>query len=147
MLKRRSDITFIKNLKKKVGVVIMATMSICIFTTTFVNNEVQAFVSSKTDQNIEMICPSTAYSSGGMTASGIQCVRNPNGISTISVDPSVFPYGSILYIEGYGYAVAADSGAAIKGNKIDVYFNSDEECCEWGVRDVKVTCLGDSSRK
>ncbi|AIY80330.1 hypothetical protein FDC58_00300 [Clostridium botulinum] len=147
MLKKYKETIFLKNLKKKVTVFTIAMMSICALTMTFSNHKAQAYISNGTDYNIEMICPSTAYSSGGMTASGTPCVRNPEGISTISVDPSVFPYGTILYIEGYGYAVAADSGAAIKGNKIDVYFNSDEECCEWGVRDVKVTCLGDSSRK
>ncbi|WP_252228890.1 MULTISPECIES: 3D domain-containing protein [unclassified Clostridium] len=147
MLKKYKEAIFLKNLKKKVTVFTIAMMSICALTMTFSNHKAQAYISNGTDYNIEIICPSTAYSSGGMTASGIPCVRNPEGISTISVDPSIFPYGTILYIEGYGYAVAADSGAAIKGNKIDVYFNSDEECCEWGVRDVKVTCLGDSSRK
>ncbi|WP_252243483.1 3D domain-containing protein [Clostridium sp. ZBS14] len=147
MLKKYKETIFLKNLKKKVTVFTIAMMSICALTMTFSNHKAQAYISNGTDYNIEIICPSTAYSSGGMTASGIPCVRNSEGISTISVDPSVFPYGTILYIEGYGYAVAADSGAAIKGNKIDVYFNSDEECCEWGVRDVKVTCLGDSSRK
>ncbi|EES48843.1 MULTISPECIES: 3D domain-containing protein [Clostridium] len=147
MLKEYKDTIFLKNLKKKVITFTIAMISICTITIVFSNHEAQAYISNGTDYNIEMICPSTAYSCGNMTASGIPCVRNPEGISTISVDPSVFPYGSILYIEGYGYAVAADSGSAIKGNKIDVYFNSDEECCEWGVRDVKVTCLGDSSRK
>lgn len=147
MLKRYSDMTFIKNIKKKVSIMVIATISIYAITTTFINNEVQAYVSNGRDYNIEMVCPSTAYSSGGTTASGVQCIRNSKGISTISVDPSVFPYGSILYIEGYGYAVAADCGSAIKGNKIDLFFDNEDECLEWGVKDVKVTLLGDSSGK
>ncbi|MDQ7861221.1 3D domain-containing protein [Peribacillus frigoritolerans] len=42
----------------------------------------------------------------------------------IAVDPSVIPMGSKVYVEGYGYAVAADKGGAIKGNRIDVFFSS-----------------------
>ncbi|AOR24557.1 3D domain-containing protein [Clostridium taeniosporum] len=147
MLKKYEDIIFLKSLRKKFAIFAMAMISICAVTITFSNNEAQAYISNGTDHNIEMICSSTAYSSGGMTSSGIPCVRNPQGISTISVDPSIFPYGSILYIEGYGYAVAADSGPAIKGNKIDLYFNSEEECNQWGVKDVKIILLGDSSGK
>lgn len=75
------------------------------------------------------------------TASGRKAVRNPDGYSTISVDPSVYPYGTKLFIEGYGFAVAADCGTAIKGNKIDVYFNTYSEACRWGVKYVKVYVL------
>jgi len=94
--------------------------------------------------NQELICSSTAYTSsaGSMTASGKVVVRNPNGISTVSVDPNIIPLGSYLYIEGYGYAVAADKGSAIKGNEVDVFFNSENECRDWGRQTVKVTVLG-----
>ena len=97
--------------------------------------------------NKELICSSTAYTSsaGSMTASGKVVVRNPNGISTVSVDPNIIPFGSSLYIEGYGYAVAADKGSAIKGNEVDVFFNSESECNAWGRQTVKVTVLGDST--
>lgn len=57
------------------------------------------------------------------------------------MDPRVIPYGTKLYVEGYGYAIAEDTGGAIKGNKIDVYFNSAEECSNWGVRYVNVYLL------
>lgn len=102
---------------------------------------------STTVENKEVICSSTAYTGGGKTSLGLECVRNLDGISTISVDPNVIPFGSMLYIEGYGYAIAADTGSSIKGNKIDVYFNTLQECYEWGTRDVKVVILGDSSGK
>lgn len=72
-------------------------------------------------------CESTAYSGGGVTATGTVPVRDPNGISTIAVDPRVIPLGSLVYVEGYGRAVAADTGGAIKGNIIDVYVNSDRK--------------------
>jgi uncharacterized protein YabE (DUF348 family) len=78
-------------------------------------------------------CESTAYSGGGVTATGTVPVRDPSGISTIAVDPRVIPLGSLVYVEGYGKAVAADTGGAIKGNIIDVYVNSQEEAYNsWG---------------
>ena len=76
---------------------------------------------------------STAYSGGGVTATGTVPVRDPNGISTIAVDPRVIPLGSLVYVEGYGKAIAADTGGAIKGNIVDVYVNSNEEAINnWG---------------
>ena len=76
---------------------------------------------------------STAYSGGGVTATGTVPVRDPNGISTIAVDPRVIPLGSLVYVEGYGRAIAADTGGAIKGNIVDVYLNSNEEALNnWG---------------
>ena len=97
--------------------------------------------------NKELICSTTAYTSGAgsMTASGRVVERNPNGISTVSVDPNVIPFGTYLYIEGYGYAVAADKGSSIKGNEVDVFFNSDSDCNNWGRQTVKVTVLGVST--
>jgi uncharacterized protein YabE (DUF348 family) len=76
----------------------------------------------------------TSYYLGtnAITATGRKAVRNFNGISTIAVDPSVIPLGSLVYIEGYGKAVAADTGSAIKGNLVDVYLNSTYECKSWG---------------
>lgn len=75
------------------------------------------------------------------TASGRKAVRNPDGYSTISVDPRVLPYGTKVFVEGYGFAIAADTGSAIKGNTIDVYFNTYKEACRWGVKYVKVYVL------
>lgn len=75
------------------------------------------------------------------TASGRKAVRNPDGYSTISVDPKVIPYGTRVFVEGYGFAIAADTGSAIKGNTIDVYFNTYKEACSWGVKYVKVYIL------
>ena len=81
---------------------------------------------------------STAYSGGSLTATGFKPVRDPNGISTIAVDSNVIPLGSKVFIPGYGYAIASDTGSAIKGNKIDLYMNSNEECIAWGRRTVTV---------
>ncbi|KGM95104.1 hypothetical protein Z968_09885 [Clostridium novyi A str. 4552] len=74
----------------------------------------------------------------GITASGTRVRRSAGGYSTVAVDPRVIPLGTKLYIEGYGYAIAEDTGGAIKGNKIDLYFNSDSQVSSWGVRYVNV---------
>ncbi|MGH4124268.1 MAG: 3D domain-containing protein [Clostridium sp.] len=86
---------------------------------------------------------STAYSSDGFTSSGSKTNRDPNGYSTIAVDPRVIPMGSKLYVEGYGYAIAADTGSAIKGNIIDVFFNTEAEARNWGRRTVKIRIIND----
>lgn len=75
------------------------------------------------------------------TASGRLAVRNPEGYSTIAVDPRLIPYGTKLFIEGYGFAIAADTGTGIKGEKIDVYFNTLAEAKRWAVKHVKVYIL------
>jgi uncharacterized protein YabE (DUF348 family) len=83
-------------------------------------------------------CTATAYSNHSTTATGRNPVRNEGGLSTIAVDPSVVPLGSKVYVDGYGYAIASDTGGAIKGNKIDVYLNSSSECDRWGRKSVNV---------
>lgn len=75
------------------------------------------------------------------TASGRKAVWNPDGYSTIAVDPKIIPYGTKLFVQGYGFAIAADTGTAIKGNKIDVYFNTLSQARAWGAKYVKVYVL------
>lgn len=76
----------------------------------------------------------------GITYSGVQVTRDL--FSTIAADPSVFPIGSILYIPGYGYGVVADTGSAIKGNKIDLYFKTvDDVYKQWGKKKIRVYIL------
>lgn len=82
--------------------------------------------------------PYPAGSSGsGKTATGI-----PARFGVAAVDPKVIPLGTLLFIEGYGFALAADTGGAIKGNKIDLCYNSKAECRKFGRRKVKVHILG-----
>jgi uncharacterized protein YabE (DUF348 family) len=59
-------------------------------------------------------------------------------VGTIAVDPSVIPLGSKLYVEGYGYGRAEDTGGAIKGNRIDLFMETERQCLNWGRRPVKV---------
>ncbi|MEG2570833.1 MAG: 3D domain-containing protein, partial [Clostridia bacterium] len=69
-------------------------------------------------------------------------------VGLIAVDPRVIPLGTRLYITSmdgkrwvYGYAVAADTGGAIKGNKIDLFFNTEAECYDFGRQKAKVYIL------
>lgn len=80
----------------------------------------------------------TAYCSGSKrrTATGAEAVK---GVA--AVDTSVIPFGTKLYIPGYGYAVAADTGGAIRGNKIDLCMDSYDEAIQWGRRNVTVYIL------
>ncbi|MBU3188809.1 hypothetical protein K9O30_06495 [Clostridium bowmanii] len=89
------------------------------------------------------IIESTAYSMDGFTSSGSRTNRDPNGYSTIAVDPRVIPMGSKVYVEGYGYAIASDTGSAIKGNIIDVFFNTEAEVNNWGRRNVKIRIINE----
>ncbi len=80
----------------------------------------------------------TAYThSGNRTATGTW----PSPGFTVAVDPDVIPLGTMLYVEGYGYAKAEDTGGAIKGNRIDIFLDTKSECRNWGVRTVRVYIL------
>lgn len=71
-----------------------------------------------------------------VTATGARAGR---GI--IAVDPRVIPLGTRVYVPGYGYAIAADTGGAIDGNRIDLCFETVEECFDWGRRTVTIIIL------
>jgi len=76
----------------------------------------------------------------GITATGINLKTNPNA-KVISVDPAIIPLGSKVYVEGYGEAIAGDTGGAIKGNRIDVFVPSQQDAINFGVKQLKVTIL------
>ncbi|QPA30990.1 G5 and 3D domain-containing protein [Thermaerobacillus caldiproteolyticus] len=84
----------------------------------------------------------TAYCEGcsGRTRTGINLRANPH-MKVIAVDPRIIPLGSKVYVEGYGYAIAADTGSAINGYKIDVFFPEKSTAFRWGVKRVKVRVL------
>lgn len=84
----------------------------------------------------------TASCSGcsGVTSTGINLQANPN-MKVIAVDPNVIPLGSKVWVEGYGVAVAGDTGGAIKGNRIDVHVPNKSAAYSWGVRTVQVKII------
>lgn len=78
----------------------------------------------------------------GRTATGTIARRNKNGFSTVAVDPDVIPLGTRLYIEDYGFAIAEDTGGAVKGYMIDLYFEpGTEEFRNWRTKYVDVYIL------
>ena len=76
----------------------------------------------------------------GITKIGINLKNNPN-LKVIAVDPRVIKLGTKVFVEGYGYAIAGDTGGAIKGNKIDVFFPTKSEAFKWGRKSVKIKIL------
>lgn len=92
-----------------------------------------------------MTMEATAYTAdcagcSGVTATGIDLNNNPNK-KVIAVDPNVIPLGSRVHVEGYGEAIAGDTGGAINGNTIDVHVPTKSEAYQWGRRTVEVTIL------
>ncbi|PFD46256.1 enterotoxin [Bacillus cereus] len=86
--------------------------------------------------------PSENGTYGGrvLTAMGHDLTTNPN-MKVIAVDPKVIPLGSKVWVEGYGEAIAGDTGGAIKGNRIDVLVGSDSNADSWGRKSVKVKVI------
>ncbi|GAB1802653.1 LysM peptidoglycan-binding and 3D domain-containing protein [Priestia megaterium] len=84
----------------------------------------------------------TAYCAGcsGITATGIDLRSNPNR-KVIAVDPRVIPLGSRVYVEGYGEAIAGDTGGAIKGTRVDLFMASQSSALNWGRKTVKLQIL------
>ncbi|PFI68010.1 peptidoglycan-binding protein [Priestia megaterium] len=107
--------------------------------------EQQPAESSQQANGKSMTVEATAYTANcagcsGTTATGVDLKANPNQ-KVIAVDPSVIPLGSKVYVEGYGEAVAADTGGAIKGNRIDVFVPSEGDAQQFGRKSVKITVM------
>ena len=84
-----------------------------------------------------LVVDAVAYHLPGKTASGL-----PVGVGVIAVDPTVIPLGTRVFVPGYGPAVAADVGTAIKGNIIDLWMPSTAQALAWGRRTVTITIYG-----
>ncbi|AST95167.1 3D domain-containing protein [Shouchella clausii] len=98
--------------------------------------------SSPKEVSTTLTVEATAYTAScngctGVTYTGIDLNANPNQ-KVIAVDPNVIPLGSKVYVEGYGEAIAADIGGAIKGNKIDVFIPNESEALQFGRQEVTV---------
>ena len=76
----------------------------------------------------------TGYSLGGSTATGL-----PVGWGVAAVDPSVIPLGTHMTVPGYGEAIAADTGGAIVGATIDLWFPTTAQAMAWGRRIVTIS--------
>lgn len=78
-----------------------------------------------------------AYTGGGYTSTGTKA-----RYGTLAVDPRVIPYGTKIYIKELNKVFTAeDCGGGIKGNKIDIYMNSQSACNSWGVRTITLQIL------
>ena len=82
-------------------------------------------------------CEKCCGKSDGITATGTKATAN----RTIAVDPSIIPYGTTVVINGIEY-VAEDTGGAIKGNIIDIFFDDHEEALNFGVQYADVYVKG-----
>ena len=78
-------------------------------------------------------CERCCGKADGITASGTKATEG----RTVAVDPNTIPYGTELLIDGNVY-VAEDCGGAIKGNKIDIYFNDHADALNYGVKNIEV---------
>ena len=88
---------------------------------------------------------STAYTAdctgcSGVTNMGIDLEKYPDA-KVVAVDPDVIPLGSIVEVEGYGTAIAADIGGDIDGNRIDVFVPGQQDALSWGRKDVTVKVI------
>jgi 3D (Asp-Asp-Asp) domain-containing protein len=117
---------------------------------TELEKEISRLKEAKFIPPIKLKVTATAYTAGpestqktpehpafGITFSGWRA-----DIGVIAVDPEVIPLGSIVYVPGYGYAIALDRGGAIKGNRIDVFFHNLQTALEWGVKEVEIIVIG-----
>lgn len=100
---------------------------------------------SNDDSGKVLYMSASAYTAGcsgcsGITSTGINLNNNPN-MKVVAVDPGVIPLGSKVWVEGYGYAIAGDTGGHIVGNRIDLHFPTRSSALSFGRRTVKVKVL------
>ena len=72
----------------------------------------------------------------GVTSSGTNAK-----VGTIAADTKIYPYGTRMKIPGYGWGVVEDIGGAIKGARIDLFFNSHKDALEWGRKSVDIEVI------
>jgi 3D (Asp-Asp-Asp) domain-containing protein len=93
-------------------------------------------------KNGRSVC--TGKNNDGITASGLRAIAGSGRENTphmVAVDPRVIPLGSRLFIDGYGFAVAVDTGSAIKGNRIDLLLGSHDAARRFGRKRLRVYLL------
>ncbi|MHC9533018.1 3D domain-containing protein [Dellaglioa sp. BT-FLS60] len=102
------------------------------------SNDLSGKTTKKTLQMVATAYSANAPGMGTHGSYGLSLMTNPQ---QIAVDPSVIPLGSVVWVSGYGVAIAGDTGSAIKGNRIDVHFLSNARCYAWGKKSVTVKIL------
>ena len=91
-------------------------------------------------QGVQMQVGATAYYGDTITSTGVKPIVG----RTIAVDPKVIPYGTKVYIPQLNKVfIAEDCGSAIKGNRIDIFMNTYDECMNWGYKDITIIILKD----
>lgn len=103
--------------------------------------ETTSSVSNESAETLTVVA--TAYSRNqpsltNITAMGIDLRENPQ---VIAVDPDVIPLGTKVFVEGYGEAIAGDTGSAINGNRVDLHMESMDKSFTWGIQEVELTLL------
>ncbi|MGM0367903.1 MAG: 3D domain-containing protein [Actinomycetota bacterium] len=86
----------------------------------------------------EMVATAYYSGGGGLNGNGITAIGLSVKKGVVAVDPKVIPLGTRLFIPGYGEALAADTGGWIKGKRIDLAFDSLEECYGFGRRKLRI---------
>lgn len=100
----------------------------------------QKVVATGYTAGVESTGKNTNHPQYGITYSGVKVKRDL--FSTVAADPAIFPIGTILFIPGYGYGVVADTGSAIKGHRLDLYFQTvDDVYNNWGKKTVDVSVV------
>jgi len=98
----------------------------------FSRGEVRTMIATGYDPSPETIGPG---------ATGLTCTGRHAEYGCIAVDPRVIPFGTLMYVEGYGFGLACDRGSAIKGNRIDLCFNQRRVADAYGKQPVRVHIL------
>ncbi len=136
-----------KGTKIRESVYIGNDNSIALFNNAYENGSRISFLGKEYSISYVKYVEVTAFYNSGSngnhtTATGNPTVYNPSGWSTIAVDPKVIPLGTRVYVDGYGFGIAHDTGSAIKGDIIDVFMPSRSEAYAWGrKKNVKIYIL------
>lgn len=85
-----------------------------------------------------LLMVATAYTAGSAGGDGMTAIGRRAGFGIVAVDPRVIPLGSRLFIPGYGFAIAGDTGGDIVGRRIDLGFDTQRDAMDFGRRDVTV---------
>ena len=141
---------FFKN-KRVLGLLVGAVLTLVLIIsapikqskTTFVTVPTQSYTQQEgymTMKAKELKVKATAYANDPITYMGTK----PQVMKTIAVDPSIIPLGSKVYIPEFNKVfIAEDTGGKIKGNRIDIYMQTEYQCKQWGIKDITIYILED----